>query len=153
MFKLSIILLAKIRFPISNKCKPSRKRLDVNVVMLMWCDVKETWMILLSIRTNELSQHILEMSCFTLEIKALVSLLLTTIPEIKILVTLADLHFKPICFNLSRRFWTEPWLSSFSRSLTPTGNNGASIFLLFKVGCKYYRSSLDVPPGSNFNWA
>ena len=55
IFKLSIKLLAKIRFPTSSKCKPSRKRLGVG-------------MLLLSMKTNELSRHMLEMRWFTLEI-------------------------------------------------------------------------------------
>ena len=40
----------------------------------------------------------LEIRWFTLEIQAFLSLLLTTIPEIKLLVTPVDLHFKAICF-------------------------------------------------------
>ena len=32
-FKLSIKLLAKIRFPILSKCKPLRKRLDVGMFL------------------------------------------------------------------------------------------------------------------------
>ena len=55
LFKFFIKLLAKIRFPISSKCKPSRKRLDV--VML-----------LLSMKTNELFRQILEIRWFALEI-------------------------------------------------------------------------------------
>ena len=57
LFKLSIKSLAKIRFPNSSKCKPSRKRRDEG-------------MLLLSMKTNELSQHILKMCWFTLDISA-----------------------------------------------------------------------------------
>ena len=34
LLKLSLKLLAKIRFPISSKCKSSRKRLDVGMLLL-----------------------------------------------------------------------------------------------------------------------
>ena len=54
LFKLSIKLLARIRFPTSSKCKPSQKRLDVG-------------MLLLSMKTSELSRHMLEMRWFTLQ--------------------------------------------------------------------------------------
>ena len=53
---------------------------------------------------SELSRHLLEMHSFTLEVKAVVSLLLKAIPKIKIHVTPAHLHLKAICFKLSRWF-------------------------------------------------
>ena len=53
---------------------------------------------------SELSRHLLEMHSFTLEVKAVVSLLLKAIPKIKIHVTPVDLHLKAICFKLSRWF-------------------------------------------------
>ena len=52
---LLVKLLAKIRFTISSRCRTSRKRLDVGILLL-------------SMKTNELSRHILEMRLFTLEI-------------------------------------------------------------------------------------
>ena len=55
LFKLSIKLLAKKRFPTSSKCKPLRKRIDVG-------------MLLLPMKANELSRHMLEMRWFTLVI-------------------------------------------------------------------------------------
>ena len=54
LFKLSIKLLAKIRFQISSKCRPSRKKIDVG-------------MVLLSMKKNALSRLILEMRWFALE--------------------------------------------------------------------------------------
>ena len=48
-------LLAKIRFSTLSKCEPSRKRLDVG-------------MLLFSMKANELSRHILETHWFTLKI-------------------------------------------------------------------------------------
>ena len=47
--------------------------------------------------------RLLEMRWCYLEIEALVSLLLTIVLEIKILVTPADLHFKPICFKVIQK--------------------------------------------------
>lgn len=47
------------------------------------------------------------MRWFALKIKAPVSLLLTTVPEIKILVTLTDLHFKLTFLKLSMVFFEQ----------------------------------------------
>ena len=60
--------------------------------------------LLLSMNTNELSWHILQMCWFTLRMKVFVSLLLTTIPEFKILVTPDDLHFKVIFLSCPEDF-------------------------------------------------
>ena len=115
---LNYLLNYWLKYVLYHTCIPSRKRLDVG-------------MLLLSMKTNELSRHILEMRWFTLEIH--LSLLLTTTPEMKILLTPANLRFKLICFKLSLRFWKQSRLSSFSRSLTPTCFKAASNFLFFNV--------------------
>ena len=98
-FKLSIKSLAKIRF-LTSKSVDHR--------------VRDVGMLLLPVKTNELSRYLLEIRSFTLEIKSVLSLLLKTIPKIKIHVI--HLHFKPIYFKLSRWFWTK---SSLSRQTLP----------------------------------
>ena len=50
-------------------------------------------MLVLSMKSNRFSRHMLEMRRVTLKIEAVVSLLLTTTPEIKILLTSAELPY------------------------------------------------------------
>ena len=67
---------------------------------------------MLLLKDNELSRHKVETCWFTLEIKALVNLLLMTILEIETLITQANLHFKPIRCKLFQRFRKKSWFAS-----------------------------------------